>query len=495
VNRHVARALLQDAYYQVLDNMAFRLLGILAGVLVLLTFLIGCDPDGIDLLFGWKHYSYDQVMSAVGQRAPRIEDLHVQFVRGLQEALVQGLAGTFGLLFCIAATAFFVPRMLEKGAADTLFSRPVGRFTLLLARYGSGVLFVAALSFLLVLGMHLGFLVSSGYSDPAFLWSALTLTYAFALVHSVSVLVAVVTRSSVAAILVTLLFFGFTGCIHQSWITAEHARAVQKERVERGEEDEGKRDAFAVLIGILDGLHWVLPKTTDADFVVASLRRSVTQQAPMLADSGGALSVEDDPSGFEREGPAEADLGLAPAVWIARDAQGTETARLELSRTSRRETDAKGRQRLRAPSTAAARFADELEQREGLGSKPRRASRPAPESLQFAWVAWRERAGEQDLERRRGFTGLEANMYVVDATFTPEHGPVDEIDGSLARFLRSLRVERKSADNLPAQEWYAQVFRWGGPLRTNALVSIGTSILFALIMLLAARWRLARIDF
>ena len=36
-------------------------------------------------------------------------------------------------MFCIAATAFFVPRMLEKGAADTLFTKPLSRVVLLLS--------------------------------------------------------------------------------------------------------------------------------------------------------------------------------------------------------------------------------------------------------------------------------------------------------------------------------------------------------------------------
>ena len=52
----------------------------------------------------------------------------------LQIVFIDYLAGTVGIFMCVAATVFFVPRMLEKGAADPLFSKPVSRWSLLFAR-------------------------------------------------------------------------------------------------------------------------------------------------------------------------------------------------------------------------------------------------------------------------------------------------------------------------------------------------------------------------
>ena len=205
MNRIMAKALLADAFYQVLDNKVFRLLVLLSIGLVAPTFLVGFREDGVHFLFGWKTFTYKEFVSAFGVPVPEIHDIHVAVIQQVQAIFVGGLAGTIGILFCIAATAFFVPRMLEKGAADTLFSKPVARFVLLLARYVAGLLFVGVLAFVLVLGMHIGLLVTSGYSDPGFLWSALTLVYIFALVHAFSTLIAVYTRSSVAAILFTLM--------------------------------------------------------------------------------------------------------------------------------------------------------------------------------------------------------------------------------------------------------------------------------------------------
>ncbi|MBI3628228.1 MAG: branched-chain amino acid ABC transporter permease [Candidatus Rokubacteria bacterium] len=147
MKRVVARALLQDAFSQVMDNKVFRLLVLASITLIAPAFLIGFREDGIHILFGWKSITYAALFDTVSAPVPHVKDLNVYVIQGVQTAIVQGLAGGLGILFCIAATAFFVPRMLEKGAADTLFTKPLSRVVLLLSRYVAGLIFVGALSF------------------------------------------------------------------------------------------------------------------------------------------------------------------------------------------------------------------------------------------------------------------------------------------------------------------------------------------------------------
>ncbi len=493
MNRHVAAALFEDAFRQVLDDKVFRLLVILALVLIVPTFLVGITPEGVSLLFGWKTWTYAELGRGFGVAGVGGDGMRERMMAAIQTAIVQGLAGSIGLLFCIAATAFFVPRMLEKGAADTLFSKPVGRFTLLVARYSAGVIFVACLSFLLVLGMHVGFLVSSGFSDPAFLWSALTLTYVFALVHCVSVTVAVFTRSSIAAILTTLIFFAFTGCVQRGWIVVEHGQAAIGEAVARGEEEVDTTGKFGFLLTALDALHWTLPKTSDADYVVAGLRRSITESEPVLRDSNGYMAVVVAPEGFVREGPPAADLLTAPAVWIARDGGGHETARIAFSRRDRRDPERGGK--LRSQTAYASEFAKATEKDPTTADKPVRSAKPGTESLEVTWVRWRVRGTGPDVERAHGFTTVEDALYEIDATVQQSFGAQDAREDALRDFVRALRIEKKGATNLPPEEWYARTFGWTAPWRYNAFVSIGTSLLFAFVLLLVARWRLARMDF
>src|SRR5207244_10891072 len=66
MNRIMAKALLADAFYQVLDNKVFRLLVLLSIGLVAPTFLVGFREDGVHFLFGWKTFTYKEFVSAFG---------------------------------------------------------------------------------------------------------------------------------------------------------------------------------------------------------------------------------------------------------------------------------------------------------------------------------------------------------------------------------------------------------------------------------------------
>jgi len=245
-------------------------------------------------------------------------------------------------------------------------------------------------------------------------------------------------------------------------------------------------------------MHATLPKTTDADFIVAGLRKSLTEAEADLRDANGLVSVVAKPEGFQREGTETVDLGAAPARWIATAADGREKARIELSRRSRRDStdvDAKGKPKLRSPGSFTLEESKTIEKDPATIDKPVRGSNPDADSMAFSWVRWRARGESADTHRARGFAALGEDVYVVDAVFEAEFGTNEDRERALRRFVDQVRVERKSAANMKAQEWYASTFDWSSVWRHNALVSIGTSLLFAAVMLLIARWRLSRIDF
>ncbi|QDU69289.1 ABC transporter permease [Engelhardtia mirabilis] len=278
---NVARALLADAVAQVLDNKVFRILAVLSALIVALTFAIGFREDSIWLLGGLREYFYEDLFSFFGATMPvggtTQQEAVISF---LQKLFVDYLAGYVGILFCIGATAFFVPAMLEKGFADTLFSKPVSRWSLLLSRYLAALLFIAFLSAFLVGGMHLGLSISSGYSDPSFLWSAITLVYLFALISSFSVLFGTFTRSTVAALLLTFAAYGVTTGVHNAWIPIQMGRELgafdelEKSR-EEGRSNEVADTFIDGLIATAETLHYILPKTVDAKYITADLRDQV----------------------------------------------------------------------------------------------------------------------------------------------------------------------------------------------------------------------------
>lgn len=122
----------------------------------------------------------------------------------LERFLADGLAGLAGLLFAVVVTGSFVPEMLQKGRIDLLLSRPVGRATLLLSKYGGGLLYVLINAAYLVGGCWLGLSLRTGTWNPAFLLTIPVLTFVFAVLYAFSVWIGVLTRSALVAILTTI---------------------------------------------------------------------------------------------------------------------------------------------------------------------------------------------------------------------------------------------------------------------------------------------------
>jgi hypothetical protein len=493
MNRVIARALLEDAYCQVMDNKVFRLLVILCIVLIAPWYLIGIRADGIHLLYGWKTISYEELFAAFGATVPKGIEIHIELIQGLQSFLVQTLAGSFGILFCIAATAFFVPRMLEKGAADTLFTKPIQRFALLASRYVAGLIFVGVLSFVLVLGIHVGLLLFSGYSDPGFLWSALTLVYVYALVQTVSVVVAVFTRSSVAAILCTILFFGFNGCVHQFWTLqewkGERQSSTDADAPSAALQARVKDNALVRVLGAtLDGLHYSLPKTHDADVLTKKLRTVVAGREYVLRDEAVKFVVEADPEGFKRTSEGgSVDLTQSPANWVQGESEIT------LSRRSRtKEGEGSSRRSRQSTSQAASELVKSLAGAPTVQGEPKRES---PDSLQLLSeiVTWTETGPNGPIARQHAFIGVEDWMIELDAR-QPSSQDLRSM-ATVRRFMRGMRVLQDNVRFLGTAEWYENRFGWTSPLRFNAFFSLLSSIAFAALMLLISSWRLSRIDF
>jgi ABC-type transport system involved in multi-copper enzyme maturation permease subunit len=500
MNRTIARALLEDAFRQVMDNKVFRLLLIFSIVLVAPWYLIGFREDGIHLLYGWKTIAYGDLLGFAGRSSQAASDTQIQFIQNLQTLFVEWLAGLFGFLFCIAATAFFVPRMLEKGAADTLFTKPIHRFALLAARYAAGLLFVGVLSVVLVAGIHVGLLIFSGYSDPAFLWSALTLIYVYAIVQTVSVVVGVFTRSSVAAILCTTMFLAFNGCVQKVWVTGQWARERHHARFAdapdfAAEAAAEKNPVLVFLANTLSVLHYALPKTNDADVLTKKLRTIVAGRGSVVRDDAIHLLVEQDPEGFhlvtER---GSVDLSKSAARWVA-GGTGDRSAEIALSRRSRLNEGAEASRRARRSTSQAA--TELVKSLEGSSIVAGSLTRESPDSMSLLAeiVRWNEPDPAGPVARQHAFIGVEDWMVEIDVR--QPGGDAQSLPSKieLLRFMKGVRVEKDEVAFLSQEEWYEKRFGWTAPLRFNAFFSLLSSFAFAALMLGISCWRLSRIDF
>lgn len=544
MNAHIGKALTWDALYQVLDNWVFRILAAMTLIPILITFMIGFREDEIVLLFGLKSWGYEELLNFFGQGiggASSIIDHQGFLIEVFLGIVFQYLAGALGLLFCIAATAFFVPRMLEKGAAEVLFHKPVSRWTLWLSRYFAGLLFIGLVSAIMVGGMYLGLLLVSGYHDPGILLASLSLTYLFGLIYSFSMLVGVVTRSSVAAILLTTLFFFFNGCIHAIWMAKEmgwnqdlevekpptptepSAAGTAPETQSGAPADDGGAPRFTLeektedteeedstlgrlLIVTLDTLHYVLPKTGDSDIIATKLRRRI--DPPLYRDHDSHVAVYDRPKGMEQVEPAA--LALDPTLRerlgearlaFAVDDPELPQAKVVFWRRTAAESESKiaSRTRIRRETTsqAAGAWEELLAQRAGVRDVARDPLRfgSNAKGVQASGtsVRWTEETADGVRSRTAiFFKGTDTEWIYTLWIDTPGEVSDEAYERLFQRIDRSLGVD---ANPMNEASWYESKLGLRSPLRYNVLFSVGSSLAFAALMLFIGWLKLRRIEF
>ena len=111
------------------------------------------------------------------------------------------------VILAIISTADLVPGLVADGSVDLYVTRPLGRVQLFLTRYATGLLFVAAQAVCFAATAALVFGLRAGVWVPAVFWAVPMVVLMFSYLYCVSALVGLLTGSSVAAVLVALLFW------------------------------------------------------------------------------------------------------------------------------------------------------------------------------------------------------------------------------------------------------------------------------------------------
>jgi hypothetical protein len=135
-----------------------------------------------------------------------VPGFHIPLRQGVyvvENNLVSGIGAWVALLVAVIITAGFIPTMLAKGSLDLIVSKPVGRPRLLLYKYLGGLTFILLLTAYAATGVWVATGVRTGIWAPNFLLVIPILTFYFAVLYSVSTLAAVLTRSTIVAILAT----------------------------------------------------------------------------------------------------------------------------------------------------------------------------------------------------------------------------------------------------------------------------------------------------
>jgi ABC-type transport system involved in multi-copper enzyme maturation permease subunit len=152
------------------------------------------------------------VLTMFGQPVtpPASEENLADAISAMQAGLAGGLFVGI-ILFGIFATAGIIPDMMEKGTIDLYLSKPIARWELLLGKY-LGAIAVILLNVVYFLGaLWLIFGIKVGVWNTAFLLASLSMTFVYAALYSLTLILAVLFRNTVIPIIGSFLYLFVLG--------------------------------------------------------------------------------------------------------------------------------------------------------------------------------------------------------------------------------------------------------------------------------------------
>jgi hypothetical protein len=113
-------------------------------------------------------------------------------------------------ILALVSTAGIFPDLINSGSIHLLISKPIGRLRLFFTQYGAGLLFVCLQVALFTLACFLVIGLRGGAWEPSLFMAVPVVLCFFSYLFSVCVLLGLLTRSTLAALLLTMLFWFFT---------------------------------------------------------------------------------------------------------------------------------------------------------------------------------------------------------------------------------------------------------------------------------------------
>lgn len=148
-------------------------------------------------------------------------------------------------ILALISTAGIIPDMVSGGTIEPMLSKPIGRIRLFLTKYLTGLLFVGLQILVFTVGCLFVFGIRAGsWEFGIFLAIPIVLAF-FSYLFAFCVLVGLVTRSTIAALLLTILFWGaiFVANTGDSIMVAQREGAIVQ--LEDRQKDVEVQERFA----------------------------------------------------------------------------------------------------------------------------------------------------------------------------------------------------------------------------------------------------------
>lgn len=193
-------AIFLDAYRELNSRKLFWVTLIMSAVLVGAFALVGVDARGLSIVTFHMNLP----------RAPFV-------YKYLFDVIIIGLWLTWvATVLALISTAGLFPDFISGGSIDLYLSKPIGRMRLFLTKYVAGLLFVTLQVGIIAAGSYL-VLGIRGHDWNAKLFLAIPIVVCFfSYLFAFCVLLGVMTRSTIAALLLTLLFWTFLAVLDRA---------------------------------------------------------------------------------------------------------------------------------------------------------------------------------------------------------------------------------------------------------------------------------------
>lgn len=266
-NRQVIYAfrwLARDTFRQARASKIFWIMLAINGLCIL--FCLSVRIEGGDNLRPDGDYLYqgDQLMTGPSFENGRFGFLFGAFrvslardreegVHFLQTILGTWGAGAIGVLLTLIWTAGFLPEFLQPRNSSIVFAKPVPRWMVLVGKIFGIVLLVTFQATVFFVGTWLSLGITTGVWSGAYLAGIPILLVHFSAIFSFSVLLAVLTRSTVACVLGSVAF----------WVICVAVNYTRHAVLALPETASGTYALSPFTLLLTDMAYWMLPKPID----------------------------------------------------------------------------------------------------------------------------------------------------------------------------------------------------------------------------------------
>ena len=263
----VVRCMFRDTVRQSLASRGFWLLLGLSGVCIVLCLSVGVQgatavrPPGEIELYGPDRQPFTGLNSGHGMISLGFGAVHVEqwrdpesSVRMLETLIALLAGGAVGMLLLLIWASGFLPEFLQPRAASVLLTKPVPRWALLVGKYLGVLGFVTFQVGVFVGGTWAALGCRTGVWHPGYLACVPLLVLEFAVLYSISALIAVWTRSTAVCVAGSLVLWALCSAVNIHRLAAASA--------------DGAAPAVSPAAGaLLETAYWVLPKPVDLEAV------------------------------------------------------------------------------------------------------------------------------------------------------------------------------------------------------------------------------------